>query len=289
MSLIADECPRCKRVTRCLVTQHGGFLGGIVLGVPFALPVSSECCVCGDCGHAFQSRSAAEERAVSPEVAAGLDTDALLALTNPDVWQARTLAWLRAEQPGLREAFLLLDRLAPGPLGFGLRAELAGWPALGEPDRADLLRRVEACARAEAFARTMARQYTIGAAGCAAGAVVAVGVWVAAGLMFGRVGAVGLVAIAFAGLAAGGLPGWLLSQTRGPQWVRDVLLPEADRAGVLPEWILAVLEGSAAAPGRAEDALSGIREIAPVLREELAAVGRDPDGGGARFGRPARR
>ena len=133
----------------------------------------------------------------------------------------------------------------------------------------------------------MAGRYTIGAAGCLAGVVLAVGVWVAAGFTFGRLdlGAVGWVLVVIAGLAAGGLPGWLLSQTRGRHWVRDVLLPEADRAGVLPEWVLAVLEGTAARGG-AEDELGGIRDIGPVLRAELVAGGRDPDGGVARFGPP---
>ena len=102
------------------------------------------------------------------------------------------------------------------------------------------------------------------------------------------VGALGWVLIVVAGLAAGGLPGWLLSQTRGRRWVRDVLLPEADRADVPPEWVLAVLEETAARGG-AEDELSGIRDLGPLLRAELVAGGRDPDGGFARFGPPPRR
>jgi hypothetical protein len=236
MGVIADKCSRCNRVTRCLVIERGGVVGGLVLGIPFALPLSSVRCVCAECGHEFQSRSAAEDRAVPPEVAAGLDTDALLALTNPDLWRAQALSRLRAE-PRLRDAFLLLDRLAPSPLYYGLRSHVARWAALGDPDRADLLRRVEACARAEAFARSMAGRYPIGATGCLAETVLAVGVWVAAGFTLARMdaGAVGWVLVAVAGLAAGGLPGWLLSQTRGRRWVRDVLLPEADREGVLPE------------------------------------------------------
>ena len=191
MGLIADECPQCNRVTRCLVTERGGFVGGLVFGIPFVLPLSSVHCVCGECGHEFHSRSGAEDRAVPPEVAAGLDIDGLLALTNPDLWQAQTLSRLRAD-PRLQDAFLLLDRLAPGPLRFGLRAAVARWPALGEPDRADLLGRVEACRRAEGFARSMAGQYTIGAAGCLAGVAVAAGVWVAAGLTFVGLGTSGL-------------------------------------------------------------------------------------------------
>jgi hypothetical protein len=185
MGLIADECPRCKRVTRCLVIERGGFVGGVVLGIPFALPLSTVQCVCVEYGHEFQSRSVAEDRAIPPEVAAGLDTDTLLARSNPDLWRARTLSGLRAD-PRLRDAFLLLDRLAPGPLYFGLRSDVIRWPALNEPDREDLLWRVDACARAEAFARSIAGRYTMGTAGCVAGVVLAVGVWTVAGLTLGH-------------------------------------------------------------------------------------------------------
>jgi hypothetical protein len=287
MRLIADECPRCKRVTRCLVIERGGFVGGVVLGIPFALPLSAVECVCGVCGHEFQSRSVAEDRAVSPEVAAGLDIDTLLARSNPDLWRARTLSGLRAE-PRLRDAFLLLDRLAPGPLYFGLRSDVIRWPALDEPDREDLLRRVEACARAEAFARCIAGRYTMGTAGCVAGVVLAVGVWTVAGLTLRDLDAGGWVMVGVAGLAAGGVPSWLLVKTRGRRWVREVLIPEAEGEGVSPEWVLAVLEGTAPPKG-AEDDLSRIREIVPALHAELAAGGRDPDGGRARFGSPPRR
>jgi hypothetical protein len=287
MGLIADECPRCKRVTRCLVIERGGFVGGVVLGIPFALPLSTVQCVCGECGHEFQSRSAAENRAVPPEVAAGLDTDTLLARSNPDLWRARTLSGLRAE-PRLRDAFLLLDRLAPGSLHFGLRSDVIRWPALDEPGREDLLQRVEACARAEAFARSIAGRYTMGTAGCVAGVVLAVGVWTVLGLTLGHLETGGWVMVGVAGLAAGGVPGWLLLQTRGRRWVREVLLPQAKAEAVSPEWVLAVLERTAPPKGAGDD-LSRIRDIVPALHAELVAWGRDPDGGGTRFGSPPRR
>jgi hypothetical protein len=217
-------------------------------------------------------------------VAAGLDTDALLGLTNPDLWRAQTLSGLRAD-PRLRDAFLLLDRLAPGPLHFGLRDAVFRWPALGESDRADLIAKVEACARAEEFGRAMAKQYTMGLVGCVAGVVVAVGVWVAGGLMFARLSALGWALVGIGGLAAGGLPGWLLSQTRDRRWVRDVLLPEADVAGVQPRWVLAVLEGASTTRG-AEDKLDELRGIGPALQAELAARGGGREDGVAGFGPP---
>ena len=54
MGLIADKCPRCKRITRCLVIEGGGIVGGLVLGIPFVVPLSSVRCLCGECGHEFQ-------------------------------------------------------------------------------------------------------------------------------------------------------------------------------------------------------------------------------------------
>jgi hypothetical protein len=191
MGLIAEKCPRCRRVTRCLVSERQGFFGGLVLGIPFFVPLSSVRCVCGECGHEFDSPSAAENRAVPPEVAAGLDTDALLGLTNPELRKAQTLSGLRAD-PQLPDAFLLLDRLAPG---------------------------------------------------------------------------------------------YLFWQVRDRRWVRNVLLPEADKAGVEPKWLLAVLEGSAASRGTWDD-VGELRGLVPALRAELAAKGRGREGGLAGFKLP---
>jgi hypothetical protein len=128
----------------------------------------------------------------------------------------------------------------------------------------------------------------MGTVGCVAGVVLAIGVWTVAGLTLGHLDAGGLAMVGVAGLAAGGVPSWLLLKTRGRHWVRDVLLPEAEGVGVSPEWVLAVLEGTAPPKGAVDD-LSGIREIVPTLHAELVAGGRDPDGGGARFGLPPRR
>ena len=260
MGLIADECPRCKRVTRCLVFERGGFVGGVVLGIPFALPLSTVQCVCGECGHEFQSPSVAEDRAVPPEVAAGLDTDTLLARYQPrplagsETFRASGGSPASRRVPPPRSA-----RPRPAlPRAAVRRSPVA---SADEPDREDLLRRVEACARADAFARAIAGRYTMGTAGCVAGVVLAVGVWTVAGLTVGHLDAGGWVMVGVAGLAAGGVPSLLLLKTQGRRWVREVLLPKAEGEGVSPEWVLAVLEGTAP-PRGAEDDLSRIREIA---------------------------
>jgi hypothetical protein len=286
MGVIADECPRCRQVTRCVVTERQGFFGGLIGGIPFFVPLSSVRCVCGECGHEFQSRSAAENRAVPFEVAAGLDTDALLRLTNPEVRQAHSLSRLRAD-PQLRDAFLLLDRLAPGSLRVGLRDALIRWPVLGEPDRADLLERVEACTGAERFARAMAGRYSIGAAGCLAGVLGAIAVWVPAGLTFEGLGTSGWLLVIAIGLAAGGAPCYLLWQVRDRQWVRNVLLPEANKAGVEPRWLLAVVEGTAGGTGAADE-VGALRGVGPALRAALAAESRGRESALAGFKLPPR-
>jgi hypothetical protein len=272
MGMIADECPRCKRVTRCMVIETGGMISGMILGIPIILPLSYVRCVCGECGHEFKSRQAAEHRAVPFDVAAGLDTESLLDVTNPELHKVRALSRLRAE-PQLQNAVSLLDRLSPGPLRFGLHAELAEWPRFDEAQRADLLGRVESCSRAMDFAREMAKRYSFGGIGCLIVLVVATGVWVTAGLTFSRLGAFGWAAVIASGLMAGGVPAQLLSVVRNRRWVREVLLPEAEHTGVSPEWILAILDGSTAPRGTGDE-LGSLREVCPALRVEFAAIGR---------------
>ncbi len=131
----------------------------------------------------------------------------------------------------------------------------------------------------------MAGRRTLGAAGCLAGAAVAVVVWVAAWLTFHGLGTLGWVLVAVLGLMAGGVPNWLLSEGRDRRWVQDVLLPEADRAGVAPGWVLAVVEGTEALKGTGDE-LGALRDIGPVLRAELAAGGGAPEGEVAGFGPP---
>lgn len=276
MGLIVEECPRCKRLTRCVVTERRAIFGGLIFGIPMSLPISSVQCVCGQCGHEFRSRSMAEERAVPAGVAADLDDDALLGLSNPELQQTRILSELRTD-PRLQNAFVLLDRLSPGPLRFGLKSALTRWRLFGEPDRAELLGQVEACAQAEEFARVMARRYPFGMTGCLLGAAVAASLWIAAWYTLDKPGILGWALVAVIGLAAGGIPDRLLSTSRDRSWIRGVLLPEAERAHIPLEWVLAIIEKSSA-PRGVGDEYESLRDIAPALRAELA--GSDKSFGG---------
>jgi hypothetical protein len=282
--VIADECPRCQRITRCLITEEGGVFAGIVLGIPFVLPLSSTRCVCGECGCEFRSRSISG-RVVLPEHAAGLDLDTLLGLTNPELKKARTLAQLRAV-PRLKGAFLLLDQLPSGSLRSGLETALAVWADLGEAGQSELLERVEACARAEGFARAIAGRHPSGVVVGLLGAFITAGVWAGVGLTVEVRGIWGWILLGAAGLMAGGLPCALIWHARDRRWVREVLLPEADRAGVCPGWLLTVLEGAATVTGT-EDKLARLRYLGPVIRTEWAAAGGSPGAADIGFGLPS--
>src|SRR4051812_38441698 len=97
MGLIADLCPHCRRATRCNVVERDSLTGGIVLGVPVVLPVSSVSCSCGECGCEFRSEYWNHGRSVTPAEAALLDLEALLALTNPALHEKLALAELQAD------------------------------------------------------------------------------------------------------------------------------------------------------------------------------------------------
>src|SRR5262249_29785827 len=155
MALIADLCPHCRRITRCNVVERGGIAGGVLLGVPLVLPLSSVSCTCGECGFEFRSEFWDHGRTVSPAEAAPLDIEALLARTNPVLKEKLTLSELQAN-PRLGGAFDLLGRLAPGGLRTALKDALLRWPGLDEGRRERFLASVGDCSRALDFGRSMA-------------------------------------------------------------------------------------------------------------------------------------
>jgi hypothetical protein len=281
MALIADLCPHCRRVTRCNVVERGGIAGAVLLGVPLIVPLSSVSCTCGECGCEFRSAFWNTGRAVSPAEAALLDTEALLARTNPALKEKLTLSELRAD-PRLGGAFNLLDQLKPGSLRTALKDTLLRWSSLDEGRQVRFLANVDDCSKALGFARSVAGRYTFGAVGCLAGTLACVGVWSGCLLVLGsNLKLWGWVAVFVGGAVAGGLLSALFWRNRDGRWVKGVLLPEADRSGTRPEALLAVLEGGGPS-NQAEDELRLLRQLAPALRAELAASGKP--GGPTAFG-----
>ena len=277
MALIADLCPHCQQITRCHVAERGSVVGGVLLGIPFVLPVaSSVTCSCGECGFEFRSQFWDHQKTVSPAEAVSLDVEALLSLTNPVLKETLTLSEL-SEAPGLSEAFQILEQLAPGSLRTELRDTLLHWAHLDGDRQERFLAKVHDCSEALRFAGLMAGRYTTGAVGCLAGALGCVGVWSGCLLVLGtRLQLWGWVVIAAAGLMTGGLLCHLFWRTRDRRWVKQVLMPEAQRSGIRLDTLLAVLEDGVSST-RGEGPMRPLRELAPTIRAELACSGKTGD------------
>jgi hypothetical protein len=176
MALIADLCPNCQRITRCHVVEQGSVVGGLILGVPFVLPLSSTSCRCGECGCEFVSKTWDHQKALSPREAMSLDIDAILSLTNPALNEQLTLLRLKAV-PELSGAFDLVEHLKPGSLRTALKDSLLQWPNLDEGRREHFLVEVNGCAQALRFARHQAGRFKTGVVGCLGGILGCAGIW----------------------------------------------------------------------------------------------------------------
>jgi hypothetical protein len=283
MALIADLCPNCQRVTRCHVVERGSVVGGLILGVPFVLPSSSVSCCCGECGCEFKSQTWDYQKALSPGEAMSLDTEAILGLTNPALKEQLALLRLKAV-PELGGAFQLLEQLKPGNLRAALKDALLQWPRLDAGRRERFSAEANGCADALRFARLMAGRSTTGIVGCLGGTLGCAGVWVGCVVAFGTELSVwGWLGVVGAGVVAGSLVSSLVWSRRDRRWLKVVLIPEADRAGIRLGWLLAVLEGSASSKG-GDDELASLRHLAPAIRAELAASGKAVDEAGFAFG-----
>jgi len=282
MALIADLCPICQRVTRCHVVERGSVVGGLILGVPFVLPSSSVSCCCGECGCEFNSQTWDHQKALLPGEAVSLDIEAILSLTNPALKEQLALPRLKAV-PELGGAFQLLEQLRPGNLRTALKNALLQWPSFDKGQREHFLADANECAEALRFARLMASRSAIGVVGCLGGILVCAGVWFGCVLAFGtELSLWGWLGVVGTGVLAGSLLSGLLSSGRDRRWLKAVLIPEADRAGIRLGWLLAVLEGSGLSK-HGEDELASLRQLAPAIRTELAASGKAVNEAGFAF------
>jgi hypothetical protein len=283
MAVIVDLCPHCGRVTRCSVVERNSMVGGLIFGIPFVLPTSSVSCRCGNCGSDFRSQFWDHSRSVSPGEAVSLDTQSILALTNPALNEKIILAALEAE-PRLSEAFALRKSLLPAGLRSGLTTALKQWDRLDEHQRERLSNRVRQCSQALQFARSMAVQHSTGAAGCLAGPLLCAGVWATWLWLQGPMdSAFGWAAFLATGAVSGGLLAQMLWGNRDRTWVNASLIPEASRAGVDAGWLLAVLQDGNAVH-RVDDDLHVLRPVAPLLRTELNRSGKLADDSDVGFG-----
>lgn len=284
MALIADLCPNCQRVTRCHVVERGSITGGLVFGVPFVLPSSSVSCCCGECGCEFTSRTWDNQKALSPGEAMSLEIETILSLTNPTLKEQSALSSLKAV-PELGGAFHLLEQLKPGSLRTALKESLLQWPDFDAGRRERFLADTGGCAEALRFARRMASRFTTGVVGCLVGTLGCVGVWSGCVVAFGTGLSVwGWLGVVAAGVTAGSLLSSLLWSGRDRRWLKAVLIPEADRAGICFGWLLVILEGSPHSKGGGDE-LTSLRQLAPAIRTMLTASGKAVDKAGFATGR----
>jgi hypothetical protein len=212
-----------------------------------------------------------------------LDIEAILSLTNPALKEHLALPKLKAV-PELGGAIHLLEKLKPGNLRTALKDVLLQWPSLDESRREHFLAEAKGCAEALRFACLMAGRYTTGVVGWLAGALGCAGIWAGCVIAFGtKLGLWGWLGVVGAGVMAGSFLNGLLWSGRDRRWLRSVLIPEADRAGIRLGWLLAVLEGSGPSKD-GEDELAALRQLAPELRAELAASGKTVDEAGFALG-----
>jgi hypothetical protein len=212
-----------------------------------------------------------------------LDIGAILSLTNPALKEQLALPRLKAV-PELGEAFHVLEKLKPGNLRTALKGALLQWPSFDESQREHFLAEANGCAEALQFACLMAGRYTTGVVGWLAGTLGCAGVLAGCVIAFGtELGLWGWLGVVGAGVMAGSLLSGLLWSGRDRRWLKSVLIPEADRAGIRLGWLLAVLEGSGPSKG-GEDELASVRQLAPALRAELAASGKTVDEAGFALG-----
>jgi hypothetical protein len=156
-------------------------------------------------------------------------------------------------------------------------------PTIQQPQER-FLAKVHDCSEALRFARLMAGQYTTGALGCLAGILGCAGVWSGCLLVLGsRLDLWGWIGVAAGGLMTGSLLSHLLWLNRDRRWVKEVLIPEAQRSGICLGWLLTVLE-SGGDLKRVEDELRRLRELAPAIRAELTPLGDVGDEAGFGFG-----
>jgi hypothetical protein len=182
-------------------------------------------------------------------------------------------------------AFHLLEQLKPGKPRTALKDALLRWPSLDEGRREHFLADANGCAEALRFARRMAGRSTTGVVGCLGGTLGCAVVWSGCVIAFGtELSLWGWLGVVGAGVMAGSLLSGLLWSGRDRRWLKAVLIPEADRAGIRLGWLLAVLEGSSGPSKGGEDELATLRQLAPAIRVELAASGKAVDEAGFAFG-----
>jgi hypothetical protein len=241
LGVVAEHCPYCEQVRPCLLRSV--CRGNYVLFVKTTAPAGESSCLCTACLKAFPCERWRYTRLVPVGEAKTLAVEDLLQRTNPGLAERRQLneqiSALEGDC-GFATAYQQLEGMRPGAMRSRLLKQLLHWATLAQQQRGLLGRQISAHARAWHFARQIGPTFP-DHPGClpaalAAPAVASVFLWLPAAPQWLAAG----LTLAAGVVVAGFLSRALLKQ-RVWRWTRQVLVPEAQDAGVSLPCFLAVV------------------------------------------------
>jgi hypothetical protein len=243
LGAVAENCPHCERLMCCLLRSV--CLGNYVCFVRLAEPARESSCLCTGCLKTFQGQPHWHYAAVVPiREAHRMGLESLLAKTNP-VLADRIHFQEQIRDMGGDDRFAVayehLEAIRPGALRLDLLQKLLDWHQLKEEQRAELTQHIGALARAWQFAREMAIRFPSSANWLpyVMAAIVAGLVFLCAPVtrswIWGTITAVSCL------IAAAVVDHVLLRQSVC-RWARDVLVPQAQDAGVSLDSMVAVVD-----------------------------------------------
>jgi hypothetical protein len=243
LGVVVEQCPHCERLTCCLLRSV--CRGDYVFFVKTAEPTRESSCLCTGCLKTFPGKPQWHYAAVVPiREAHEMGLESLLTKTNPVLADRIHFKQQICDLGGddrFAIAYERLEGLRPGALRADLLRKLLDWHQLEEVQRNELAQRIGALARAWQFARQMAGGFPA-AGGCLAYFVAAFAV----GLLLLCVPAlrnwVGGTITVVCGLVAAAVVHHILLARSVCQWTRDILVPQAEDAGVSLDCVVAVVD-----------------------------------------------
>lgn len=282
LGVVAEHCPHCQRLMGCLLRSV--CRGDHVLFVKMAQRTRECSCLCTTCLQTFPGEPYWHYAAVVPaREAQQMELESLLAKTNP------VLADRIHFQQQIRDlggdhrfavAYEQLEGMRPGVLRADLLRQLLDWHNLDDPQRAKLAKDIGALARAWQFARQTAVGFPR-PAGCLTYVVAALVV----GLVFLCVPAArswlgGAITAVSVLIAAAAIDHLRLTQSVC-RWTRNVLIPQAQEAGVSLDCLVAVVDDIPGSKLGLTEELWPMKEQLPTICRILIAAGRScPEAGG---------
>jgi hypothetical protein len=200
-----------------------------------------------------------------------LPIETLLVRTNPSLqerltWEARLQEHQTDGQ--FAAAVQSLEQLRHGEIRRGLMNDLLSWGQMDERQRAELVKDAEASARSLQLAKVVAKRLPR-TAGCGLAALACLAVWSAIvwapalrNLLWGG-------AIVLAGAMLGAAIWRTVLSGRVRRWTREVLAPEARRAGIDWQRFVAVLHDLPAPNPHSLDELRDLKDHEGIIRDEL--------------------